>query len=61
MVLEKTLMDNGYTPAYVDLTRKDLNIPVTRAIIPGLELISDFDQYSRVSPRLYRNYLSMFK
>ena len=57
MVLEKTLSANGYTPAYADLTRRDLNIPVVRAMIPGLELISDFDQYSRVSPRLYRNYL----
>jgi len=57
MVLEKTLEANGYRPAYVDLTRRDLNIPVVRAMVPGLELISDFDQYSRVSPRLYRNYL----
>ena len=61
MVLEQTLMANGYTPAYVDLTRKDLNIPVVRAVVPGLELISDFDHYSRVSPRLYRNYLDLFK
>ncbi|NDV20067.1 hypothetical protein GO013_11635 [Pseudodesulfovibrio sp. JC047] len=61
MVLEKTLMKNGYTPSYVDLTRTNMNIPVTRAIIPGLELISDFDQYSRVSPRLYKNYLDQFK
>lgn len=61
MVLEKTLMDNGYQPSYVDLTRKDLKIPVTRAIVPGLELISDFDHYSRVSPRLFNNYLKMFK
>ena len=60
MVLERTLTANGYTPAYVDLTRKDLNIPVVRAMVPGLELISDFDQYSRVSPRLFRNYLKMF-
>ncbi len=57
----KTLMDNGYRPAYADLTRKDLQIPVTRAIVPGLEIISDFDQYSRVSPRLFNNYLAMFK
>ncbi|HKI80099.1 MAG TPA: YcaO-like family protein, partial [Pseudodesulfovibrio sp.] len=57
MVLERTLEANGYRPAYVDLTRRDLNIPVVRAMVPGLELISDFDQYSRVSPRLYRNYL----
>jgi len=61
MTLEKTLMDNGYHPAYVDLTRKDLNIPVTRAMVPGLELVSDFDQYSRVCPRLFNNYLNMFK
>ncbi|MBG0791537.1 MAG: YcaO-like family protein [Desulfovibrionaceae bacterium] len=61
MVLEKTLTDSGYPPVYADLTRKDLDIPVCRAIIPGLELISDFDQYSRVSPRLFRNYLALFE
>jgi ribosomal protein S12 methylthiotransferase accessory factor YcaO len=60
MVLEQTLTANGYRPAYADLTRKDLGIPVTRAIVPGLEIISDFDQYSRVSPRLYANYVNMF-
>ncbi len=61
MVLEKTLLDNGYQPAYADLTRKDLDIPVTRAIVPGLEIVSDFDHYSRVSPRLFNNYLKMFE
>jgi ribosomal protein S12 methylthiotransferase accessory factor YcaO len=61
MLLEKTLMDNDYTPVYANLTRKDLDIPVVRAIVPGLELISDFDHYSRVSPRLFKNYLKMFK
>lgn len=61
MVLEKTLTDSGYAPVYADLTRKDLDIPVCRAIIPGLELISDFDHYSRVSPRLFRNYLALFE
>jgi len=60
MILEKTLISNRYNPAYVDLTRKDLNIPVTRALVPGLELISDFDHYSRVSPRLFKNYMKMF-
>ena len=59
MVLEATLMANGYRPVYADLTRSDLDIPVTRAIIPGLEIVSDFDHYSRVSPRLFRNYLSL--
>ncbi|MUM76984.1 hypothetical protein GKC30_04980 [Pseudodesulfovibrio sp. F-1] len=60
MVLEAILAANGHRPAYVDLTRKDFGIPVVRALIPGLELISDFDQYSRVSPRLFANYLALF-
>ena len=61
MVLENTLMANGYRPVYADLTRKDLSIPAVRAIVPGLEIVSDFDHYSRVSPRLFRNYLAMYK
>ncbi|MDD3312180.1 YcaO-like family protein [Pseudodesulfovibrio sp.] len=61
MVLERTLLANGYRPAYADLTRADLGIPVVRAIVPGLEIVSDFDHYSRVSPRLYRNYLDALK
>lgn len=61
MVLEQTLKANGHTPCYVDLMRKDLKIPVVRAFVPGLELISDFDHYSRVSPRLYANYLKLLE
>lgn len=61
MVLEKTLLENGYQPSYADLTRKDFGIPVTRAIIPGLEINSDFDRYTRISPRLWANYLRMFR
>ncbi len=61
MLLETTLLQNGYTPAYADITRKDLDIPVVRAIIPGLEIMYDFDQYSRISPRLFVNYLKLFK
>ncbi|NDV26933.1 YcaO-like family protein [Desulfovibrio sp. JC010] len=59
MVIEQTLATNGFAPYYVDLTRKDLEIPVTRAIIPGLEIVSDLDKFSRISKRLYRNYLDM--
>ena len=60
-LLEKSFTANGYRPVYVNLTRKDLGIPVVRTIVPGLELISDFDRLSRVSPRLFSNYLKMFK
>jgi hypothetical protein len=28
-----------------------------KAIVPGLELSADFDSTSRVSPRLFANYL----
>ncbi len=59
MVIEQTLSSNGFYPHYVDLTRKDLEIPVTRAIVPGLEIVSDFDKFSRISKRLYRNYLDI--
>ncbi|WP_022662327.1 YcaO-like family protein [Paucidesulfovibrio longus] len=60
MVLEQTLLANGYTPHYADLTRKDLDIPVCRAVVPGLEIVSDFDRFTRLSPRLFRNYLRLF-
>lgn len=60
MVLEATLAANGYFPVYLDLTRRDLGIPVARALVPGLEMVADFDQFSRVGPRLFGNYLKMF-
>ena len=60
-ILEAVLTGNGYHPIYVDLTRKDLNLPVLRALVPGLELLSDFDRFSRVSPRLFVNYLRLFE
>jgi ribosomal protein S12 methylthiotransferase accessory factor len=43
----------------VDLTRRDLSIPVVRALVPGLELMADYDRFARVSPRLYRNTLAL--
>ncbi len=58
-ILEGLLLSNGYSPIYVNLTRRDLDIPVLRAIVPGLELMADFDRFSRVSPRLFSNYLEM--
>jgi ribosomal protein S12 methylthiotransferase accessory factor YcaO len=59
-VLETLLMANGHRPLYVDLTRKNLGIPVVKAIIPGMELMADFDRFSRVSPGLFANYLRSF-
>jgi ribosomal protein S12 methylthiotransferase accessory factor len=60
-LVEETLMGNGYSPIYVDITREDLKIPVVKALVPNFELIADFDQYSRISPRLFNNYLKIHK
>ena len=61
MRVEKTLMANGYAPVYIDITRKDLDIPVVKALLPGLEMMADFDHYCRISSRLFNNYLKMHK
>lgn len=55
-LLERLLIMNGYHPIYVDLTRKDLDIPVVKALIPGLEIMNDFDRFSRLSPRQFVHY-----
>ena len=57
-LLESLLAANGFEPVYIDLTRQDIGFPVVKALVPGLELSADFDEFSRVSRRLYRNYLS---
>jgi ribosomal protein S12 methylthiotransferase accessory factor YcaO len=58
-VAEQLLMANGFRVIYADLTRSDLELPVVRAIVPGMEILADFDRFSRVHPRLYANYLKM--
>lgn len=60
LVLEETLLANGLKPVYAELTRRDLGIPVVRALVPGLEMVADFDRFSRLPPRLYANYLRHF-
>ncbi|QTA81043.1 Cyclodehydratase ATP-ad Mg2+-binding domain-containing protein [Desulfonema limicola] len=60
-ILEKLLISNKYNPIYIDLTRKDIGIPVVRAVIPGMEITGDFDRFSRVHPRLFANYLKIFE
>ena len=57
--VEETLLANGYSPIYVDITRNDLQIPVVKALVPHFELMADFDQYSRISRRLFSNYLKI--
>ncbi len=59
-LLEHILLERGYTPLYVDITTEDLEMPVVRAIIPGLELGAELDSFSRISARLYDNYLQVF-
>jgi thiazole/oxazole-forming peptide maturase SagD family component len=60
-LLEKLLVMNGYRPIYVNLTRKDLDIPVVKALIPGLEMFADFDRFSRFSFRQFAHYLKCTK
>lgn len=59
-LLEALFLKNNYQPCYVDLTRADIGLPVVKAVVPGLEVLGDFDDYSRVHPELYGNYLRLF-
>jgi len=56
-LLEAILEERGLAPLYVNLTKRELGLPVYRAIVPGLEIVSDFDRFTRVSPRLWRQAL----
>lgn len=56
-LLEAVLNAHGLHPIYVEITRQDIGIPVVKALVPGLELMADFDRFSRVSPRMLRNLL----
>jgi ribosomal protein S12 methylthiotransferase accessory factor YcaO len=58
--LESLLHANGYAPVYVDLTREDLGLPVCRALVPGLELMTLFDRYTPLGVRQFGHYLSLF-
>ncbi len=59
-LLEDVLMAHGHTPLYVEVSRMDLELPVVRAIVPELLLNPEPDTFSRVSPRLFRNYLKLY-
>jgi len=58
-LLEAILEDRGLAPLYVNLTKRELRLPVYRAIVPGLEIVSDFDRFTRISPRLWRDVLRL--
>jgi YcaO-like protein with predicted kinase domain len=57
LLLEKLLIANSYQPIYVNLTREDLDIPVVKAIVPGLEMFAEFDEFSNLSLRQFAHYL----
>jgi len=59
-LVETLLAANGLEPVYVDLTRKDIQLPVVRALLPGFALTADLDGACRVHPRLFGNYLKVF-
>jgi ribosomal protein S12 methylthiotransferase accessory factor YcaO len=56
-LIEKLLIMNGYKPIYVDLTREDLDIPVVKALVPGLEIMTVVDRFSPLSIRQFGHYL----
>ena len=58
-LLEMLLTAHGRPPLYVDVTRADIDLPVVRAIIPGLELNAEWDRFSRPSRRLFGRYAIM--
>ena len=61
MLLEQLLAMEGFAPIYVDLTRKDLEIPVVKTLIPGFAFSADFDSFTRLSPKLLSCAAAMMK
>lgn len=59
-LVERLFLANGLSPIYVDLTRKDLQLPVVRALLPGVAYTADLDEYARVHPKLFGNYLRLY-
>ena len=59
-IAESTLLEHGYEPVYVDLTLDAVNIPVVRALVPGLEHAADFDEGVPVPRRLFNNYKRLY-
>lgn len=51
-LVEDALALQCIKPVYVDLTRKDLDLPVCRVIVPQMEVTADFDDFVLPSTRL---------
>jgi ribosomal protein S12 methylthiotransferase accessory factor YcaO len=60
-LIERLLIMNGYKPIYVDLTREDLDMPVVKALVPGLEIMTVVDRFSPLSIRQFGHYLKSCK
>ena len=56
-IIERLMIMNGYKPIYVDLTRKDLDIPVVKTLIPGLEIMTVYDRFTPIGLRQFAHYL----
>lgn len=54
--LENLFLANKRIPAYAVLTRKDLQFPVVRAFVEGMELTAESDELSHLPLRLWLNY-----
>ena len=59
--IEDLLTKNNIHPVFSEITRKDLDIPVYRIIVPGFEISGDFDQYYRISQRQFKRLKTIFK
>jgi ribosomal protein S12 methylthiotransferase accessory factor len=59
-LLEKLLIKNGYSPIYIDLTREDLDIPVVKCLVPGLEIMTVLDRFSPLNIRQFGHYLKAY-
>jgi len=60
-LLEKLLIMNGYRPIYIDLTREDLDIPVVKCLVPGLEIMTVLDRFSPLNIRQFGHYLMAYQ
>ncbi len=59
-LLEKLLINNGYRPVYIDLTREELDIPVVKCLVPGLEIMTVLDRFSPLNIRQFGHYLKAY-